>query len=77
MREKTCEKRNEHDGHFYEVEVVTPCSGKTECGAWSHSAHTYLKKEQVKCNGICRCAYVSYPHSPTRHPEGKRVPFDV
>lgn len=74
MFEKTCNKRNEHDQHYYDVEQMTPCDGKTPCGEKLHEPHVFLKTTKVVCYGICRCPYVSYPHSPKRHPEGKRVP---
>ena len=72
-REKTCNSKAEHDMHYHEVDVVTACDGKATCGEMIHPPHTFIKKEMCACYGVCRCAYVSYPHSPKRHPDGKRV----
>lgn len=62
-----CDNKAEHDGHYYETEITSSCTGRLDCGAWAHPAHKFTQTKNVWCGGICLCGLRSYTHGPGSH----------
>lgn len=70
-----CVNTEDHAGHFYYVDKELDCTGKTNCGAWSHAPHTVTYQAQAWCFGICNCEKgEGFSHYP---PAEAQINFDA
>ena len=61
-----CQRAVEHNFHHHTVLVVEQCSGKTDCGQYSHAPHDLDIERDVWCPGICGCGLDGL-HGPGAH----------